>query len=211
MPKKKGDIKRLTPTDKEWIWQTYNVMGKNKSATAKKCGFAYPTIIKVIKEIEEQNAADPKTRESRADTLQDLQNRIQVKADVILDSITDEDLKSGRIVTRDEEGNITAVKEYGPSILQKATSYGIVQDKRRVVFDNEMALRQDEQSGKLLTPQDIAGMDKAILASVERIGIMNVHFRKENPDLATKVDNLALNQEVKEAKAEVINLDDMDG
>ena len=215
MPKKKGDRKALTPTEREHIWQTYNVFGKNKSETARRCNCSTQSVAKVVREIEAQNELSVESREARAEAAVGIQRRTQLKADTILESITKQDVTSGRIPIRDKDNNITGYREFGPSLLQKATAYGILTDKSKVALDYENALRQDEQSGKLLVPQDIEGLKRAIQGTARSIQMLNIQFKDDIPDLATKVENLALEEEARkeplEIEAEVISLDDFDG
>lgn len=213
MAKKKGDRARLSPTDKEWIYQTFLVLN-NKTQTAKRCNVAIATVQKVIKELEgrkKDSEQYPAAREARAEVAAKLAGKMHVKVNTLMESITDEDIESGRIPMRDKDGNLTGYKYYGPSLLQKATSIGIITDKANVLQGYEKAMLQDVNDGKLMLPQDINGLIGAIQSKIKSLTMLNVRFEEDNQDLVTDAGRVMAEAEVIDSEQpKVLSFDEFD-
>lgn len=186
MGKKKGDKGKLTNVEKELIYQTFLVLN-NKTRTAEDRNVSVQTVRRVIKEITEANDVATVTKEDRAQVASRLQSRIHKHANELLDSISPEDLESGQIKIRDADGNIVKVIQYGPSLLQKMTSFGIIVDKANVALTYEKVLTDATGSGELMLPGDIAGLQNAITGTIKELKFLNVRFEHENPSLVTEV------------------------
>ena len=213
MARKKGDRARLTPTDREWIYQTYMRL-QYKSQTAKRCGFSIATVGNVIKELTtrgEDAAQLPTSREARAEVAAKLASKFHVKVDEFMQSITKEDLESGRIPIKDKEGNLIKYFHYGPSLLQKATAIGIITDKANVAQQFEQKMLQDVQDGHLLLPSDIAGMISAVKGTMKSISGFNIQFEEDNPDIITNAQEIIAEVEMVEAqRPDVESFDEFD-
>jgi len=211
MAKKKGDRQKLNATEKELIYQTWLVLN-NKTKTAKQCGVAVQTVHRVIKAIEAENATVPATRAARAEVAAEMQSRIHVKANELLESLSKKDIESGRTPVYDAQGNFVRYATYGPSLLQKATSFGIVMDKANVAQQYERALTQDVADGQLMLPGDIAGLKAAINGTIKELKLIDITFENNNQDLMTNVNEVFAEVETieSEPKTEVTSIDDFD-
>lgn len=171
------------------MYQAYLALG-NKSAAARSLGVSKETMHRVIREIE-QNADPKKLQETREMISAQLTNKLHESTNAIIDSIKPEDLESGRIKRHDEEGNLVSVKEYGPSLLQKVTAAAIMTDKMKVLADYSRAIDQDRRSGEILMPESHEQLISAIKSRIKSIQVLNVNFREDNPDLATRIEAVA--------------------
>lgn len=211
MPKKKGDRAQLTPTDKEVIHQTYAATG-NKSETARRCSVAVGTVHRVLKQAGEDGTP---IKQARSDAAVALANKLHVRAEELIDSISDEDIESGRIRLEDKTGKFLGYKYFGPSLLQKATAVGIIVDKASVVQTYEKGLQSDILQGKLLLPEDIEGLKSAIEGKVKELNVLNIRFADENPTLLKETQEIVAEveriEENEAARAEVTSFDEFDG
>lgn len=216
MPKKKGARARLSPTDKEVIYQTYVACGK-KNETAKRLGVSLGSVQNVIKELEGRNPAKPQlptTKAARAEAAASLASRIHVEANEVLDSITPQDLESGRIALhedREDPTKVTGYKYYGPSLLQKATTFGIIVDKANVAQQYERKMLEDTHSGQLMLPDTIEGMVAAVRGSIKQMRFLDIRFEEDNPDLITNAEEVIAKVEtVERARPDVVSIDEFD-
>jgi len=194
--KHKGRGHGLTTPEREAIYQSYLALG-NKSATARAMGVTPTTVYNVIKAIE--STKDPKVIEGQKQAMADtLTERFYESTEQVLDSLTPEDLESGRIPIHNSKGELVGYTHYGPSLSQKAIAAGIFTDKLRVLRDYSRAIAEDNQTGKLLMPESIEQLITAIKHRVTNISVLKVDFREDNPDLATRLDALV---EVEQADA----------
>lgn len=201
-PKKR---RHFTPAEREAIYQTFLVL-KNVSATARAHNVSRPAVDAVIKKFRaalpiEDQVAREKTVE------QMLRERTLSMSGQILDSIAPEDLISGRLPLKNEKGEIIGYKEFGPSVVAKATAFGIMVDKIKVQTDLQRALDGDISTGNMLVPDNINQLVRAVQGQIKNLQILNVNFDKEHEDLTTRV-NMAL--QVDEVPVEDVKLQPLD-
>ena len=213
MPKKKGDKKKLSPVDKEWIYQTF-VVTDNKAETARRCNVSLGSVTNVIKEFSGQVPGKPQhplTREDRAAAHAAQAERIRGTADMALESITAEDLDSGRIPRRDGEGKLLGYTYYGPSSVQKATTFGILKDKEAQQIQLEQKMLEDVQSGKLMLPAELKGMVDLAVRMIGEMKLMDGRFEQENKELLTDVrEVIAEAVTVEQERPNVVSFDEFD-
>lgn len=207
-PKGRYRGKPLTGLQRESVVQTYALCG-NKSEVARQLGLSYPTVLSVLKQAEN----DTQLQKARARAMEDLAGKVQYKTNQVLESITPEDMESGLIKNYDEDGNLVSVKGYGPSLMQKVTSAAILTDKMKVIQETKQALVSDQRSdpNALPLPQDIATAIKQVGDRVKRLQILDVQFADRNPEVATKLQDIAakasLDERIDEADYEVLDFD----
>ena len=186
----------LTDVQREGIIQVYAITG-NKRETARQLGVAESTVYKILKDLQKT----PSTiRNARAQATQDLAGRAHRAAEEILDSIGPADFESGRIVQKDKDGNVTSVKLWGPSLLQKVTSVGILADKTRTLQDLQDLLVQSSGTiDSMPLPADVDQALRQIAVKVKRLRIMDVQFEDKQPASLTEVlQDEAIRQAVSE-------------
>ncbi len=174
--------KPLTDSQREGIIQVYAITG-NKREVARQLGIAESTVYKVLGEVAKQ----PSTlRNARAQATHDLAGRAHRAAEEILDSIGPADFESGRIVEKDKDGNVKNVRLWGPSLLQKVTSVGILTDKTRTLHDLQEQLQL--AGGNIDTmplPADLDSAIRQVAVKIKRLRIMDVQFEEKQPDTLT--------------------------
>jgi hypothetical protein len=182
----RGKNARLTVLEKEAFYQTYLVL-KNVSAACRAHHISRPTGDKILKEYRAKlSIPDQIQIEKKVDEM--LKSRTYEVTNQLLDSIRPEDMESGRFPIRNDKGEVTGYKEFGPSLLQKATSFGIMVDKIKVQTDLQRAADMDISSGNLLIPDSADQLLRAITSQVKSLQIAQINFREDAPDLATRVD-----------------------
>jgi hypothetical protein len=150
---------------------------------------------------------------------QDLAGRAHRAAENVLDSIGPADLESGRIVEKDEDGNVTNVKMWGPSLLQKVTAVGILADKTKTLQDlQEQLAIEAGQADAMPLPADVNQAISQIASKVKRLRLLDVQFEDKQPEsLTDKLQDEAIRQAVNETpepepiEAEFSVIDDFDG
>jgi len=175
----------LTLPEKEAIYQAYLALG-SKSAAARSLGVSKNTVTKICAEIE-RSLPPEKIKEARERMSVNLTGRYHETTLQILDSIKPEDMESGRIPEFNSKGEIVGYRYFGPTLVAKATVAGIFTDKIRVLADYEKAIGKDQQSGQLMVPETIDQLIEGIKRGVESIQVLNVNFRKDEPELASKL------------------------
>jgi len=184
--RKRGKNARLTPAEREAFYQTVLAL-KNVAAACRAHGISRPTGDKIIRDmkavipIPEQLAMEKKMEVA-------LRERTVGLANTLLDHIKPEDMESGRLPIYDSQGKLVGYKEFGPSLLQKVTSFAITTDKVKVLADLQRAADQDISSGNLLIPDNADQLLKAIQGQVKSLQILQVNMREEAPDLQTRID-----------------------
>jgi hypothetical protein len=139
----------LTNTDREVISQLFLVV-QNKAEVARKLGLAYSTVCQSLAKTAKDDTAGVKAE--RQKSARAIAGKLHHKTHMVLDAITDADLKSGIDVVKDKDGNVTKHVPYGPSLMQKVTAGAILADKLKVVRDYELALDADRAEGHLPLP-----------------------------------------------------------
>jgi len=215
LPRGTRQGKPLTDSQREGIIQVYAITG-NKRETARQLGVAESTVYKVLAELQKQPSA---LRKARAQATQELAGRAHRAAEEILDSIGPADYESGRIVQKDEDGNVTNVKLWGPSLLQKVTAVGILADKTQTLHNLQEQLQNSTGSvDSMPLPADLDAAVRQIASKVKRLRIMDVQFEDKQPETLTQVlQDEAIREAVKEAPepepeipAEYTVIDDFD-
>ena len=83
-----------------------------------------------------------------------------------------------------------------PTPLRKLTnelevvqaSGGIFTDKISILRKLERDTAQEQQSGQLLMPEGVAGLLQGVKRQIKSIQVLNVNFREDEPELATRLD-----------------------
>lgn len=213
MSKKKGDVKKFSPVDKEWIYQTF-VVTNNKAETARKCNVSLGSVQNIIKEFTGQNPNKPQLPETRVDRARahaDMAGRIRSTADMVLETITAEDMDSGRFPRLNGDGEVIGYTYYGPSSVQKATTFGILKDKETQQIKLEQEMLADVQSGHLMIPDDLLEMASQAKRMIKEIKILDIRFEEDNKDLLTSVQEvIAEATVVEEQRPNVVSIDEFD-
>lgn len=177
-----GDImpNKYPITDEEAMYQLFLLYGSKKKA-AEVFGCDPRTVAKVVKERE---SLDPDYHIARARSAARVAGKIGVTAEKVLDSITDQELKT----KYDDKG-----KRTGPSIVEKGTLFGILKDKERQTQEY-INLIEDKDKPTFLIPSDLQGLLTGIAATASRLMKVSPQFRQDNPDLAERTAALLASQ-----------------
>lgn len=196
----------LSAKQREEIFQVYLLTG-NKTETARRCGCSVPTVSRTLKQLAEQS--DPEFQKFRQRATEELAGKVYGKATEILDNITPDDMKSGRIELKDDNGNVTRVIQYGPSLMQKVTAHAILVDKMKVLHEIEAQLDDEHGDDRLLIPQTLEALKSGIRGKLKGLTFLNVQIEQEHPDLSQRVQT-----KLEEAEAiedvEYVDLGDFD-
>lgn len=188
LPKGKMQGKKLSEIQREGIIQLYAITG-NKREVARQMSVSERTVHNVLNDAKTQH----ELAAARAQATQELAGKAHAKASMLLDSITEDDLKNERIEIKDEAGNITKILNTGPTLMQKVTAGAIMVDKTKVLSELTREL-QEGQGGQdsMPLPQDVDGAIRAIAQRVKRLRILQVDFKEDNPELAEKLQQTAI-------------------
>ncbi len=201
--------KAISPKQKEQMLQLYSVEG-NYTEVARLMRLSVGCVTKHIKAALRE--PDPEIVAARQRTARELAGKTHYTATRIIDSIGDHDIESGSIkVNHPETGELQRIITYGPSLMQKVTAAAILTDKLRVLADYEAALGGEQSEGRLLMPQDVAGLISGIRSKVKSLSVFNVQFENDNPDLSQRVQQKLEEAEAIEVEAKEITVDDFDG
>lgn len=203
MAKQKGNVWHYGNKDKEMIFQAYLMEGTFKGA-ARVFGCSPGTVKKIVREFE----ADDEHKEIRAHTAKRLAGRIHVKADKILDSISEDELQTGYIDIKNKDGEVVEKKFFGPSLVAKATAFGILTDKLRVSQDYINALEVDQSEQQTLIPSTVEGLINGIVQTVKSIGVLAPHFQEDHGNLVRDTKDTL--EEVARVKSAQVTLDEFD-
>lgn len=196
----------LTPKQREEIFQVYLLTG-NKSETARRTGCDVKTVRRALANMQE--SSDPEFQKFRQKAVEELSGKVHGKATQILDSITPEDMESGRINVTDDDGNVVRVIEYGPSLMQKVTAMAIAIDKAKVLREVESSFNDAHEDQSLLIPQTIEALKSGIRGKLKGLTFLHVDVEQEHPDLSQRVQSKLEEAEVVK-DVEVIDIDDFD-
>ncbi len=188
------------------------VVTQNKREVARLMSLAESTVHKHIKEM--LNSTDPDIIKARKRVMVNLAGKTTKKANMILDSITEEDLESGLIKTFDGNDKLVRVQAWGPSLLQKVTAGAIMTDKIGIINAAEQALGGGTAEGEALMPASFEGLLGSVKHKIKELTMLNVKFEDEHKDLSQRVQDAIVEAEiVEEVKSHVVveNLDDFDG
>lgn len=207
-PKGRYRGRPLTALQKESIVQTYALSG-NKREVARQLGVSYPTVLRVLKEAEN----DTQLQKARARAMEDLAGKVQAKTNEVLESITPEDMESGLIKKYDDDGNLVSVRGYGPSLMQKVTSAAILTDKMKVIQETKQVLEADRSQDPhaLPLPGDVQAAIRQIGERVKRLQILDIQFADKNPEVTTKLQDIAarasLDERIEDADFQELDFD----
>ncbi|MHC5059233.1 MAG: hypothetical protein ACYTKD_31655 [Planctomycetota bacterium] len=210
-PKGKQQGKALSPIQKEQIRQTF-MLTSNKRETARMCGVSEKSVYNVVNEPEE-----PEVIRNREHAANQLSGKVHVKANQVLDSITEEDFESGYL--KDEDGNLVFDRQgrpiwMGPTLNQKTVSAAILADKLPVLQQYRSQLGGSEGMGELPAPESIKALVAGIQGKLKSLSIIDVQFESGNREIKDRADDL-----LKKAQAELdqapieadyVTLDDFD-
>lgn len=181
--KGKNAGKALDLVKKEQIRQTF-LLTNNKQETARQCSVSIQTVYNVLNEAE-----DPEISKNRANLARQLATKAHVKAEQVLDSITEEDFQSGYL--RDEEGNLIFDKQgrpifTGPTLNQKTVSAAILVDKLDVIERYRQSVLGEGGPTELLLPEDIQALKSGIASKVKKLRVLDVEFGDDEADAKRK-------------------------
>ena len=185
-PKGKRQGKPLSPTEKEWIRQTF-LITQNKAETARKCGITPVTVDRVLKKLATET--DVSIREATRQSTIAITGKVHHHVDEILESIRPGDLESGKMDKRDAEGKKIGEYTWGPSLMQKVTAAAILTDKLPVLAQYQQAVSEDVASGGLMMPGDVSALMSGIKSKLKSLTVLNVQFADDNPGLSQKVQD----------------------
>lgn len=193
----------LTDMQKEMILQAFALTG-SKRETARQIGVSEATVYNVLKAADNSPA---ELRAARAAATEQLAGKVHAKTAEILESITPEDMESGRIPMYDENGALTGMKSWGPTLLQKVTAVAVLSDKTRVLSELREGLRNatDAQKVGMPAPQDLDAALQQIATKVQRLRILDVQFANNisgDDDLTQKLQDAVIIEQAVSAKAE---------
>ena len=166
-------------------------MGMTINETANKVQCAYQTVEGVMKNWVPQNLE--RVRDARVAALEELAVEMQKKANLAVGCITEDSLTHDRIVTKDEDGNITSAIHSGPTGMQIATVAGIMTDKVMKLRDkaDDIRLGQTPEAG--VTLDSIAELVKSIQGRANKLSVtvdiegITGNLEKVGVDLQQKV------------------------
>jgi hypothetical protein len=208
-PRGKNHGRELSPAQQENIVQTFAVTN-NVRETARQCRISEATAHKYIKK-----AVPSEIMAYRQKAMRELAGKAHKKAVQIIDSITPEDLESGRLPIRDTQGEIVGYRQFGPTLMQKVTSAAILTDKLEVLLRVEEALKEGQSQGELLIPSDVKALVHGIRGRIKRLRVLDVQFEEKNKDLSQRVQDKLEEVEAlanaQEADAEVLDFDNPGG
>lgn len=211
-PRGQNHGRELSPAQQELVVQTFAVTN-NVRETARQCRISEKTAHKYIKK-----AVPSEIQAARIEATKALAGKVHSKTVAIIDSISPEDLESGRIPIYgpvDEatgERPIIGYRQYGPTLMQKVTSAAILTDKLKILHEMEALLGQGTNNGELLIPGDIKSLVAGIRGKVKSLSILNLRFAEDNPELSQKVqETLARAEAALPADAEVLDFDNPEG
>jgi len=199
--------KKLSAVDKEVIVQTYLICQDMKEVE-RRTGRCYATILKILKEAKQ---ADPELKAARQESIDRISRKVQDKVHMLLDSVTKEDVESGRLPVYDKNGELVGYKHWGPSLSQKAITGGIWIDKVKALTDLKKAIGTDIQSGQMLAPDDVEGLINACRGKIENLSVLNIKFAEDHSDVHNKAQELLEKVEIANAMHEDVVIDDLDG
>lgn len=203
-PKGTRQGKPLSDLDKELIRQTQMIC-QNKNETARRCGITRKTVETVLKQELDQ---EPAIREARRQSTIAIAGKVHNRVDRILDSVTPDDLKSGRHDILDKDGTKVGETTWGPSLMQKVTAGAILIDKLPVLAQYQQAISADHQSGQMLLPSDYQALVAGIQKKVKSLSVLNIQFENDNPSLTQRAQEVMAEAEIlSTSEAEVIDFD----
>lgn len=206
-PKGKQAGKAISPVQKEQIRQTF-MLTSNKRETARLCAVSEKSVYNVLNEAE-----DPEVTKNRARAANLLSGKVHAKANMILDSIGDDDFQSGYL--RDEDGELKFDRQgrpiwMGPTLNQKVVGAAIMVDKLPVLEEWRARLEGDNSGiPELMTPESIRQLTEGIRSKIKSLRFLSVEFR-DSPQQKAAEDLLQKAQqeiEVEEAEFEDVPLD----
>jgi len=141
--------RKLTPLEKQEI-VTLREMGHTYKEIATRTQFSYATVEYTCT----KSKMDPDVvKKARADALERAARETMERATLALAAITPDSVRHDMIEVKDDAGKLVAVKHFGQSALQNATTFGILADKAVKFSDRASELRGGTQAP--LTPTNI--------------------------------------------------------
>jgi len=194
---------------REAILQTYALTGSYLE-TARIHDVAYQTVSKYVRSATEDD--EPEVRKIRSKTLGRVAAKVAGKTEEVIDSITPEDLQSGRIPLYAKDGKtIVGYKSWGPSLSQKALAVGILADKSKILGEFTRSLDVDQASNQLPMPEDVDGLVRAIQGKVRSIKALQIDFGDVAPGLVKQTQDILEEVEVLKAHRDEVTVEDFDG
>lgn len=200
---------RLTPTQREEALSLYSVTG-NKAQVARSLDIHPSTVTRILKEAEQRQPGQ--VAERRLAASEEIAGRIHKTTVDVIESITPEDLESGIIKQYGDNGEVISARNYGPSLLQKTTSIGILTDKMTVLAGMRRQMLEGSATGDgMPLPSTIDGLKRAIGQRVKSMRIMDIQFDDHNPEMTSRVQDIAQEAGLREDAGMKIEADFEDG
>lgn len=181
--------RKIDALQRQGALQIY-ALTENKAETCRRLGIARETLNSIIK-----GASNKDLEDARRTTSQQLEGKIHEKAEMIIDSITEADLKKA-------------------NLMQKTTAAAILTDKKVALGNMIRASRQEtaDLSANRMIPQDVNSLIAAIKNKVSSIDVLRVQFRDDSATELTAKANRLLEEAAqvelsRQAAVEVIDLD----
>lgn len=193
--------KALSTVDREIILQAFAISGSRKK-TCEVVGLSYITVCRIIAEARKDNSLS----KARANASEALAGKIHDRALLALDNLTPADFKTTRIELKDKDGNLTGVKEIGPSLMQKVTALAILVDKEAAISQHIATLRESAGGNAgIPLPSDVQSTIEAIRSRVSRLRILDVQFDQQAPDLAQRIVAATAARDIVDAEVEDVS------
>jgi len=205
MPKGTRSGKQLSDMEKEMVLQAYAICG-NQREVARQFKISPKTVYNVL----HQAKTDTKLQKARSNAVQELAGKVHGKSLELLESITPVDFESGFLEIHDNNGNVIRRQYYGPSLMQKTTSFAILVDKEKVLLEMQNMLEQDNVDAQgMPLPGDVNAALQRIGQQIKRLRILDVQFDNKHEDVAAKVQEVAqaaaLQEEAEDAEYDELN------
>ena len=194
----------LPPQKIEEIIQTFAVL-QNKRATAKRLSLSEGTIYKYLKQVPTEEL-----KKRRIEAHNELAGKVHEKVETIVDSISPEDLESGRIKLHDAKGEFAGYKYWGPTPLQKGTLVGILTDKMEVLERMKTSLQEGIAKKERLLPETIRELKSGLMEKLVRVRIIDAQFDNKNPDLSQRIQQTLQDDEIRAAMADPVDSEELD-
>jgi len=193
--------KALSVVDREIVLQAFAVSGSRKKV-CEVVGLSYMTVCKIVQEARK----DTSLAKARANAGEALAGKIHDRALLALDNLTPADFKTTRIELHDKDGNLTGIKEIGPSLMQKVTALAILVDKEAAISQHIATLREAAGgSTGIPLPSDVQSTIDAIRTRVSRLRILDVQFDQQAPDLAQRIVAATAARDIVDAEVEDVS------
>lgn len=183
--------RRIPIETKELVLQ-YRSLGVTINDIAKKTLLSYPTVEYILRRYHSESPESAKI--ARAKALDVLAAKVNEKALMALDHITEDSVTHDRVVTYNEDGTIKSISHSGPTGQQIALTAGILLDKAAQMDQRAAVLRGEAPLE--LGPDGFEALKSSILGRISKLteisGDINMGtFKARVLELKNDADELA--------------------